>query len=348
MGSETWPLGPSIVVFAASALLVAFVGVRMSKVADLLADRIGLGEALFGGVFLGASTSLSGIVTSVTAAASNHPELAYSNAVGGIAAQTFFLAVADVAHRRINLEHAAASFENLIYGSLLVALLAIPLFTAVTPEFTIWSVSPAAPLMILVYLYGLHLVRLGHEKPMWRPTRTRETEPDVPQEEDGTGPSTRSLWGRFAIFAACTAAAGWAIARAGTSITAATGLSESVVGALFTAVATSLPELITTVAAVRLGAPTLAVGGIIGGNAFDTLFLAVSDVAYREGSLFHAVPQDGFFLVTLAILETNVLVLGLLSREKRGLANIGFESVSLVVLYLGGMALLFFMGMGRG
>jgi cation:H+ antiporter len=43
-------------------------------------------------------------------------------------------------------------------------------------------------------------------------------------------------------------------------------------------------ELVTTIAAVRRGALQLAVGGIIGGNTFDTLFLTAADVSYREGS----------------------------------------------------------------
>ena len=67
--------------------------------------------------------------------------------------------------------------------------------------------------------------------------------------------------------------AGWGIAKTGAVIAEGAGISQSVVGALFTAVVTSLPELITTVAAVRRGAVTLAVGGIIGGNTFDVLFL---------------------------------------------------------------------------
>jgi cation:H+ antiporter len=55
-----------------------------------------------------------------------------------------------------------------------------------------------------------------------------------------------------------------------------------VVGGLFTAVSTSLPELVTSVAAVQQGALTLAVGGIIGGNSFDVMFVAFADIAYRE------------------------------------------------------------------
>ncbi len=36
----------------------------------------------------------------------------------------------------------------------------------------------------------------------------------------------------------------------------------------------------------------------------------------------------------MTILMTSVLLLGLLSRERRGIANIGFESVLLFGLYL--------------
>ena len=100
------------------------------------------------------------------------------------------------------------------------------------------------------------------------------------------------------------------------------------------ATVTSLPELVTTITAVRRRALTLAVGGIIGGNAFDTLFLSASDVAYRGGSIFHAFNRQDLFVVALTILMTAVLLLGLLRREKAGVAKIGFESALILVLYV--------------
>jgi cation:H+ antiporter len=81
-----------------------------------------------GGVLLGATTSLSGTVTSVATAAQGHSEFAVSNAVGGIAAQTAFLAIADILYRRANLEHAAASLTNLTQSGTLILLLSIPLW----------------------------------------------------------------------------------------------------------------------------------------------------------------------------------------------------------------------------
>lgn len=80
-----------------SAGVIAFVGTHMTKLADALADRTRLGEAVVGGVLLGTSASLSGMVTSVSAALEGFPSLAFSNAVGGIAAQTVFPVVTDLA-----------------------------------------------------------------------------------------------------------------------------------------------------------------------------------------------------------------------------------------------------------
>lgn len=334
------------VLFLAAAAVIGVVGTRLTGVADALAERTGLGEALVGAVLLGASTSLSGIVTSVTAAAGGHAELAVSNAVGGIAAQTFFLAVADAFYPRANLEHAAASPTNLAQGALLITLLAIPLMAFAGPEISFWGVHPATPLLLGAYLIGLRMISKAQTQPMWQATRTSETQIEEEQEESEHGDfddvSTRLLWVRFALYAPLIGAAGWVVARAGVNIAEQTGLTVTLVGGVFTAVVTSLPELVTSVAAVRRGALSLAVGGIIGGNAFDTIFVAFSDVAYREGSIYHAISEHQVYLISLTVLLTGLLLLGLLRREKYGVANIGFESLLIMILYLASFAFLAF------
>ena len=84
----------------------------MTDLADRIADRTGWGEALIGGVLLGAATSFSGTIVSLSSALDGRASLAFSNGVGGIAAQTAFLAIADLLYRRANLEHAAAELAN--------------------------------------------------------------------------------------------------------------------------------------------------------------------------------------------------------------------------------------------
>lgn len=337
------PLAGDLALFLAAAAVIAVVGTHLAYLADRLADRTGVGEAVAGALFLGASTSLSGLTTSVTAAAGGHPELALGNAIGGIAAQTAFLAIADLAYRGANLEHAAASVANILQAALLVVLLSVPLLASSAPAVTVLGVNPATPLMIGLYLYGLRLVSGSRHQPMWRPRRTAETREDVPEQVPGER-SAAALGLRFLVLALLMAVAGWIIARSGVRISEATGLSELAVGSLLTAVATSLPELVTTIAAVRRGALTLAVGDIIGGNTFDTLFLAISDAVYRDGSIYHAAAGSHLFLLTLTIVLTGVLLMGLVHREKHGIANIGFESVLVLLFYAGGVAILLLSG----
>ncbi|QZY27648.1 sodium:calcium antiporter [Nocardioides coralli] len=330
-------LGTAIALFLACTLAIGVAGTRLAGVVDRLADRTGLGEAVTGAVLMGLATSLSGSVLSVSAASSGRADLAVSNAVGGIAVQTLFLAVADITYRRANLEHAAASLGNLIQGALLMAQLSWLLVAFAMPEWTIGHVHVVTPLLLASYLYGLRLVRQTRSERMWRPARTHETRVDEPEEDNEREPLRRQL-GVFAVLAATIGVAGYLLEQAASSIVATTGIREALVGTLFTAVATSLPELVTTLAAVRNGALTLAVAGIIGGNAFDTLFAAFSDVAYTEGSIYHAVSGEVTFWTALGALMTAVLLMGLIRREKRGPAGIGFESLALFVLYGLGVA----------
>jgi cation:H+ antiporter len=87
-------------------------------------------------------------------------------------------------------------------------------------------------------------------------------------------------------------------------------------------------------------------GGIFGGNMFDMLFIAAADIAYRQGSIYHTVSARPYFLMALSILMTVVLLLGMLRRERHGIANIGFESAMVLVLYLGGVAAIVVSGIG--
>lgn len=338
--ADTWTLGVSVAVFAAAALVVGACGVLVTARAERLARVTGLGQAITGAVFLGAMTSLSGLITSMAAAWDGHAELAVSNAVGGIAVQTTFLAVADLLYRRANLEHAAASEANLAQAAVLVVLLCLPLLAGFTPAGAVLGVHPASVVLVVAYVFGLRLIRGAQESPMWQPRLTRETQRE---ERRGDGVDRRQLvglWVSFFVLAGVVAVGGWLIARSGLAIAAHTGVSEGLVGTLLTATTTSVPEAVIAVAAVRRGALTLAVGDIIGGNTFDVLFLAFSDVFYRGGSIYHAVTPVQSFWLALSLLLAAVLLLGLVRREKHGIGNIGFESALVLVLYLGGVVLL--------
>ncbi len=80
------------------------------------------------------------------------------------------------------------------------------------------------------------------------------------------------LWQWLLVFlasgVAIVGAATW-LARAGDQIATTTGLGGLFVGVALTATATSLPELVASIAAVRMGAFNLAVANLFGSNALN-------------------------------------------------------------------------------
>ncbi|PRY92856.1 cation:H+ antiporter [Hasllibacter halocynthiae] len=334
LGLPSWGL---VATFAVTALVVTLVSIKATSLADAIADRTGLGEAMVGAVVLGGATSLSGVVVSVTVAAQGDASFAISNAVGGIAAQTLFLAIGDAVYRRANLEHAAAEPATLFQAVLLIILLSLPLCAIAGPEISYLGIHPVSVVMFLAYLAGLKAASAVRENPMWVIVRTPLTryEADDPTEDRRPLPV---IFGLFAALVVVMAAAGWVISQLGTSTAVRFGLSTGLVGSLLTAVITSLPELVTTLTAIRRGALQLAVGGIIGGNTFDTLFLVASDVAYRDGSLYHAAARTDLYWLGTGLLMTSILLAGLVLRQRQGFARIGWESTGLVVIYATALA----------
>ena len=336
----TESLTGTFAVFFVSAVVIAVFGSWLTKAADEFADISGLGEAITGAILLGAMTSLPGIITSVTAAWSGYPNLAISNAMGGIAVQTAFLPIADFVLRRSNLEHAAASLTNLASGCILVALLSLVLLAQFTPNIAIFGVHFFSPIILVFYLFGQRVCSQIQKEPMWGPIHTRETITDELSVREHSVRRIIAKLGQLFGLGGIVGFAGYMVALTGIELTERTHLSEGIVGALFTAIATSLPELVTTVAAVRHGALTLAVAGILGGNSFDVLFAVFADIAYRDGSIYHTMQQQQSFTATVTLLMTAIVLLGLLRREKHGVANIGFEGFLLLTVYFGSVAIL--------
>lgn len=325
-------LTSGVALFSIAAIVIAMAGTFLSRTADELADKTGLGEAMIGTLLLAGATSLPDFAATLSAAVDGRPELAMSNIFGSIAVNLAFLGVGDIIYRKANLEHAAASAANLTQAALSIALLAIPLIAMTAPSVTFGRMHPATPLIVIAYLFGLRLVRRSQRAPMWSPRMTRQTIEDVPATGRGGG-GLSALWLKFAGLTAITAASGWVLMEAAKTIADRTALSESVAGGVLTAVSTSSPELVTTIAAIRQGALTLAVSNIIGTNCFNMLVIAAADLGYRGGSIYHDISSLQLLWGLVAIWMTAILLLGMVRRETYGIGKIGFESFLILSVY---------------
>lgn len=333
MSFDSLPIVALIVGITLLALVIGLAGAGIVPNVERISRKTGLGDSLSGALLIGIATSLSGTVLSVDAAWQSHTDLAISNALGGIVVQTFFLIIGDVIYRRGNIEHAAASLENMMQAALLILLLSVALLVSVAPEYTVFGISPGSPALFGIYLVGVHATRRVGQDPQWLARPTALTSDEDERKVDTSMPLS-SLLVRFIMLMVVLGGAGLMLTEMTISVSARTSLSESLLGAVVTSTITSLPELVTTITAIRRGALSLAVGNIIGGNTFDVLFLSLSDVAYRDGSLFHAMTDVHYLISLTAIVMAAVLLLGLLGRQKKGPGVIGIEGVSVAVIFV--------------
>jgi cation:H+ antiporter len=70
------------------------------------------------------------------------------------------------------------------------------------------------------------------------------------------------------------------------------GVPDDVIAATLVAMGTSLPELMTAIAAIRKGHPEITVGNIVGANVLNCLFVVGAAAASRPLSI----PQNFFML----------------------------------------------------
>jgi len=115
--------------------------------------------------------------------------------------------------------------------------------------------------------------------------------------------------------------------RGATGIARSLGMSDELIGLTVVAMATSLPELVTSIVAVRRGQVDIAVGNIVGSNLFNLLLvLGVT-------SLITPVPLPETGIVSLIVMSGFALVLIPMSRT-HGQRLSRFEGATLLICYL--------------
>ncbi|ADC48457.1 cation antiporter (Na+/Ca2+) [Alkalihalophilus pseudofirmus OF4] len=110
-------------------------------------------------------------------------------------------------------------------------------------------------------------------------------------------------------------------------------LGGMVVGTIFLAGATSLPEVTTSVSAIVLDNPDIAVGNVFGSNMFNLLIIACFDLYFRKQQIFRHADHSHFFTASLGLLLAIVALLALTIRIDISFLNIGVDIWILITLY---------------
>lgn len=116
-----------------------------------------------------------------------------------------------------------------------------------------------------------------------------------------------------------------------------TSLGGLIVGTLLLAGATSLPEVTTSLTAVFVGNPDIAVSNVFGSNLFNIFILAAADLMYRRKQMMHAADASQVKTAWLSLIMTVLMLSAIVFPTGLELFGIGVEMYVLIVIYAAGM-----------
>jgi cation:H+ antiporter len=330
-------MGGTLVGLLAGAVGVVVSGVMLARSGDVIAARTRLGGLWFGLVFLALATSLPELVTAASAVRIGAPDMAAGDLFGSNMANMALLAL-------INLVPGTALFRRAALDQVLAASHAISL-TSVAAA----AVLIASPLAIGRLGAGSALLLLAYGAGSWTLFRysavSREAvaEAETTEAAPGEPPSMTlgSAVARFALGVVIVVLSAPLFVSSAEGVVRASGLSEGFVGALVLGVATSLPEAVASLAAVRAGAADLAVANLFGSNAVNMVMFAPLDLLHPAGPVLGAVGTVHVVSALASVVMMSIALSAIVFSAKRRVSMLEPSSGLIILVYLASVALLY-------
>jgi cation:H+ antiporter len=331
----------AILQFVTSAAVIVIAGTFLTRYADAIAEITRLGRLLIGSVLLAAATSLPELTVDLSAVRMGMPDLAVGDLLGSSLMNLLILALLDLSNQSRGKMLSRQAAAHALSGSVSAALTAFVALGLLTGKplapYSLLGVSPAIFVLILGYAFGVRLVyldqRIAH--------RTA-----VEEGGDKISVPPRMTLGRallgFGVCASVIFVAGPYLADSAGKLATLSGLGETFVGTTLVAFSTSLPELVSMIAALRLGAIDLAIGNVFGSNAFNMILLAPLDVVYPQSLLATVSPRHAITCIA-AVLATQVAVMGQVYQAESRTRLIEPDAWLVILIVLTGMGLIFYL-----
>lgn len=355
MNFNDFSIAINILIFSVCAGFVWIAGTKLTSYMDGISKKTGLGHAFVGVLFLGGITSLPELATVTTAAFTGNAPLAINNMLGSISINLVILALADIVIGKDALTSVVAHSSTLLQGTLNIFLLTIVALAGLVGGVTffgasLWSWALLPTFVILMWLSGKYRDRQPWIIPDERGRGEGKSESGSSAESRGSGEgqlSTTRLVG-FTIVASLTIlVAGYFLAQTADALANQTGIGSSMIGLVLLAFATGLPEISSVYAAMKKGHYEMAIGDIFGTNMWNVAIIGLADFFFREGSALGEVGTFELVATLLAIVLTCIFVIGLLERKDKTIARMGYDSFGVLLIYIAGVVLLYFVDAGR-
>lgn len=249
-----------VLLFAAGLACIIKGGDLFVDAAGWIAEASGIPKFIIGATIVSFATTLPEMLVSVFAALEGNADIAVGNAVGSVTANTGLIMCLSLVCMTCLMERRQFGVKACL---LLAAILSLFGFTRDG------RLSVAEGLLVLVIFAGFLAESLISAR--------REQGTELKEDEERPAVSGKTVAGnivKFVLGAAGIVLGAQLLIDNGSAIAALLGVPDAIIAATMIAVGTSLPELVTTLTAIRKRESSLSVGNIIGANIMDlTLIL---------------------------------------------------------------------------
>ncbi len=324
--------------FIACTAVIVNSGTRLSKYGDIIAEKTGLGRAWIGVVLMASVTSLPELVTGITSVTfANVPDIAVGDVLGSCVFNMFILAFLDAFYKPTPVSAQANQGHVLSagFGILLLSTITFSLYAHSYIPVILW-IGIYSLFTLFIYIIAMRVIFYYEKRQM---SKYLQEIADETKYEDVT---TKNAVLHYAINAFFVIVAAAFLPGIGKGIAEMTGLGQTFVGNILIAISTSLPEVVVSIAAIRMGVIDLAVGNLFGSNIFNILILALDDIFYVSGPILTVVSPHHIVSAIAAIAMSVIAIIGLTYRaEKKPFYFLAWDSIGIVAVYIINLMILY-------
>jgi len=323
--------------FLICALIIIFTGTKLTHYGDIISEKTGLGRVWIGAALIPLATTLPEITSSSGAAWINAPDLAIGNVFGSIMFNLLIIAIADFVHGPGPLlsEVNTGQILTAILGIFLCAIAALSILT----KPTLMLVGIGIDSLILIVLYFLGIIVIFKYSKKNKPE-------DVLGLPEGNYAAYSLLHTniKFLIAAIIIIFTAIKLAQVANSLADLTGWGTTFMGTIFLAIVTSLPELVTSITAIKIKAFDLAIGIVLGANILDMTIPFFSDIFYAGPPILSVVSPQHIISALMAIILTSIAIASIVYKPKKSVFSLGIAAWLIFLGYFLGIFILFKIG----
>ena len=307
------------ILYAVTVGVVVVLSIKLGKYVDVIDAKSNISGAFIGGVMLAAVTSLPELFTSLSAVWLVHESsLVMGNILGSNLINFAFMGAIFIVFAR---SFKKASFNKFYYvglavGLVMFGLVAVGLYLGDYLRFGWYSlISP-----VILVLYVIYILKMP------------KTSDESDKSDDAL--TLKAAVVRFIICAVVLIGSSIVLTLLTDKVAEMLNLGKTFAGALFLGVATSLPELVSSITLCYRGNFNASAGNFIGSNVFNFTILFVADVlSFGDSANVYVLNSESTYLLIFGAIATVAIFAMLLikNRAKPRLgALIGAEAVNAI------------------